>query len=96
MKFATNGFKKGKCTLNYLCACSIFGCFYVLYDRDHTSKIMINQMKWLNSLIFGYSVVEDDDNDNNDKFDDGNNKNKWQIQTEERELMVSSMTSFII
>lgn len=53
-------------------------------------------MKWLNSLIFGYSVVEDDDNDNNDKFDDGNNKNKWQIQTEERELMVSSMTSFII
>ena len=57
---------------------------------------MINQMKWLNSLIFGYSVVEDDDNDNNDKFDDGNNKNKWQIQTEERELMVSSMTSFII
>ena len=53
-------------------------------------------MKWLNSLIFGYSVVEDDDNDNNDKFDDGNNKSKWQIPTEERELMVSSMTSFII
>ena len=46
-------------------------------------------MKWLSSLIFVYSVVEDNDNgyndNNNNNDDDDNNKDKW--QTQEGELL---------
>lgn len=53
------GLREGSAPLIMYVLVQYLAVLYVLYDKGHTSKIMLSQMKHLNS-VFVYSVIKDD------------------------------------